>query len=66
MINNLCIDNKVETAFNLRRVFKKFVSEQSRPGMATQVAPEEDKDNESKTLGDQPLSIEKQYENLRF
>jgi hypothetical protein len=34
--------------------------------MATQVAPEEDKDNENKTLGDQPLSIEKQYENLRF
>jgi hypothetical protein len=35
MINNLCIDNKVETAFNLRRVFKRFVTEQSRPGMAT-------------------------------
>lgn len=35
MINNLCIDNKVEPSFNLRRVFKKFVTEQSRPGMAT-------------------------------
>ena len=34
MINNLCIDNKVETAFNLISVFKKFVNEQSRQGMA--------------------------------
>ena len=44
MVNNLCIDNKVETAFNLRRVFKKCVNEQSRPGMATIVNNEEDKD----------------------
>jgi hypothetical protein len=44
MVNNLCIDNKVETAFNLRRVFKRFVNEQSRPGMATIVNNEEDKD----------------------
>jgi len=27
---------------------------------------EEEKENENKSLGDQPLSIEKQYENLRF
>ena len=44
MINNLCIENKVETAFNLRRVFKKFVNEQSRPGMAIVVNNEEDKE----------------------
>jgi hypothetical protein len=44
MINNLCVDNKVETAFNLRRVFKRFVNEQSRPGMAVVVNQEEDKE----------------------
>jgi hypothetical protein len=44
MINNLCVDNKVETAFNLRRVFKRFVNEQSRPGMAVVANQEEDKE----------------------
>ena len=47
MVNNLCVDNKVETAFNLRRVFKRFVNEQSRPGMAMVVNQEEDKEGGS-------------------
>ena len=69
MVNNLCIDNNVEIAFNLRRTFKKFVLEQSRPHAIQAAAViEEDKENENENeqKRDSPLTIEKQYENLRL
>lgn len=68
MVNNLCIDNKVEMAFNLRKTFKNFVLQASRPSHAM-VASQEDKDEEGGGQGntklDEPLTIERQYLDIR-
>lgn len=58
MVNNTCIDSKVETQFNLRRAFKSFVSSQSRPSHAIQVVVEEKKKGEAEVQKDQPIPIE--------
>jgi hypothetical protein len=62
MVNNLCIDNKVQMHFNLKKTFKNFVLEQSRPAHAMQVVEE----NDDGKIRDSPLSIEEQYANIRI
>lgn len=67
MVNNLCIDNKVQMAFNLRKTFKNFVLQASRPSHAM-VAVQEDKEEEGGQASgkpDEPLRIERQYLDIR-
>lgn len=64
MMNNLCIDNGVQMHFNLRQAFKSFVLEQSRPGLAMQIVADEQSGADEQK--DRPLSVEKQYEQLRL
>lgn len=41
MINNLCIDNKVSMHYNLRKEFKHFVKNESKPSHAMVINEDE-------------------------
>lgn len=64
MLNNLCIDNKVQMYFNLRKAFKKFAQEANRPSDAA--IPVEEAREEGLTGRDQPLGIEEQLNIIRI
>lgn len=64
MLNNLCIDNKVQMHFNLKRAFKKFAQEANRPSDAA-IPVEEAREEGATGRGDQPLGIEEQLNVIR-
>ncbi|CDW72837.1 UNKNOWN [Stylonychia lemnae] len=63
MINNICHDNNIEMAFNLRATFRNFIMDSNLPDLNQS---QQQQDRSSKLLmikeGDRPLTIQQQYE----
>eukprot|EP00347_Sterkiella_histriomuscorum_P009628 403340479 len=63
MVNNLCIDNNIQMAFNLRQVFRNFILDSNLPTVDLNKGLQKEQDTQMLTEGrDKPLSILKQYE----